>query len=124
MPLTQFPFVPAVVPAIVMASCILSACQLEPPGMPAGDRGPVSAVAGANAGAGVADASASPAPMQKTASEADATTYSSDGPCTEGDRVRIWATPLAPRPGEPLEIIAVATDAALGQLLVTGPDGE
>ena len=124
MPLTQFPFVPAVVPAIVMASCILSACQLEPPGMPAGDRGPVSAVAGANAGAGVADASASPAPMQKTTSEADATTYRSDGPCTQGDRVRIWAAPLAPRPGEPLEIIAVATDAALGQLLVTGPDGE
>lgn len=46
------------------------------------------------------------------------------GPCVAGESVRIWASPLAPRPGEPIEIVTVATDGALGQLYLTSPDGQ
>jgi hypothetical protein len=43
--------------------------------------------------------------------------------CRQGAEVRIWFAPLNPRPGEPLEILAVATDAALDQIQVTDPLG-
>lgn len=43
--------------------------------------------------------------------------------CRQGPEVRIWFSPQDPQPGEPLEILAVATDAALDQVQITGPDG-
>ncbi len=43
--------------------------------------------------------------------------------CRQGEEVRIWTAPLQPSPGAPLEIIAVATDADLGEVLITDPDG-
>jgi hypothetical protein len=43
--------------------------------------------------------------------------------CTQGDAVRIWSAPLVARPGERLEIVAVATDGELSELLVTDPTG-
>ncbi|HMK61153.1 MAG TPA: hypothetical protein VK452_08415 [Dissulfurispiraceae bacterium] len=54
--------------------------------------------------------------------------FSSDGalaisPCIQGDAVRIWSAPLVARPGEKLEIIAVATDSELSEIVVTDPAG-
>jgi hypothetical protein len=43
--------------------------------------------------------------------------------CRQGEEVRIWTAPLQPSPGAPLEIIAVATDADLGEVLITDPAG-
>ncbi|HSO84046.1 MAG TPA: hypothetical protein VLR48_15715, partial [Thiocapsa sp.] len=43
--------------------------------------------------------------------------------CRQGEEVRIWTAPLQPSPGAPLEIIAVATDADLDQVLITDPAG-
>lgn len=43
--------------------------------------------------------------------------------CSQGDAVRIWTAPLVARPGEKLEIVAVATDGDLSELLVTDPSG-
>ena len=43
--------------------------------------------------------------------------------CSQGDAVRIWSAPLKARPGEKLEIVAVATDGELSELLVTDPAG-
>jgi len=43
--------------------------------------------------------------------------------CIQGDAVWIWSTPLVARPGEKLEIVAVATDGELSELLVTDPAG-
>jgi hypothetical protein len=43
--------------------------------------------------------------------------------CRQGDAVRIWTAPLVARPGEKLEILAVATDGDLTELLVTDPAG-
>ena len=43
--------------------------------------------------------------------------------CRQDDAVRIWTAPLAARPGEPLSIMAVATDAALSGLAVIDPAG-
>ncbi len=43
--------------------------------------------------------------------------------CIEGNTVRIWTAPLVARPGEKLEIMAVATDGELAELLVTDPAG-
>lgn len=43
--------------------------------------------------------------------------------CGEGEAVRIWAGPLEPRPGEKLELVAVATDGDLAELTVTDPAG-
>lgn len=43
--------------------------------------------------------------------------------CIQGDGVRIWSAPLAARPGEKLEIVAVATDGELSELLATDPTG-
>ncbi len=43
--------------------------------------------------------------------------------CRAGDAVRIWTAPQRPLPGEPFEIMAVATDAELDELLLTDPGG-
>ncbi len=43
--------------------------------------------------------------------------------CRQGDEVRVWTAPRQPAPGEPLEVLAVATDAALDELAVYDPAG-
>ncbi len=43
--------------------------------------------------------------------------------CTQGAGVRIWTAPRRPQPGEPMEILAVATDGPLDGLSVTDPGG-
>lgn len=43
--------------------------------------------------------------------------------CLQGEEVRIWSAPLLPQPGEKVEIMAVATDGAVSELLVTDPAG-
>lgn len=43
--------------------------------------------------------------------------------CQSGGQVRVWTAPLRALPGEPLEVLAVATDGALDRLLVTDPAG-
>jgi hypothetical protein len=43
--------------------------------------------------------------------------------CRQGDEVRIWTAPLTARPGERLEVMAVATDGDLMELLITDPAG-
>ena len=43
--------------------------------------------------------------------------------CSQGDETRIWTAPLVARPGEKLEILSVATDGELAELLVTDPAG-
>ena len=48
---------------------------------------------------------------------------SASSACIQGDAVRIWSAPLAARTGEKLEIVAVATDSELSELLVTDPAG-
>jgi hypothetical protein len=44
-------------------------------------------------------------------------------PCRQGDEARVWTAPLVARPGERLEVLAVATDGDLTDLLVTDPSG-
>jgi disulfide bond formation protein DsbB len=44
-------------------------------------------------------------------------------PCGQSDTVRIWTAPLAARPGARLEVVAVAIDGELAELLVTDPMG-
>jgi hypothetical protein len=43
--------------------------------------------------------------------------------CSQSDEVRIWSAPLVARSGEKVEIMAVATDGELTELLVTNPAG-
>ena len=43
--------------------------------------------------------------------------------CIQGDAVHIWSAPLVARPGEKLEIVAVATDGELSELVITDPTG-
>ena len=43
--------------------------------------------------------------------------------CRQGEAVRIWSAPLVARPGERLEVLAVATDGELTELAVTDPAG-
>ncbi|TLM68162.1 MAG: hypothetical protein FDZ69_03025 [Deltaproteobacteria bacterium] len=43
--------------------------------------------------------------------------------CGPGSAVQIWTAPLAAQPGEPLQIMAVATDGALDGLSVVDPGG-
>lgn len=43
--------------------------------------------------------------------------------CGQGGNARIWTAPLTPKAGEPLGIMAVATDGELGELVVTDPTG-
>lgn len=43
--------------------------------------------------------------------------------CQQGKEVRIWSAPLVAQPGEKLELMAVATDGALTELLITDPTG-
>ena len=44
-------------------------------------------------------------------------------PSNRGDDVRIWSAPLVARPGEKLELMAVATCGDLSELFVTDPAG-
>lgn len=43
--------------------------------------------------------------------------------CNQGESVRIWSAPLQARPGERLEIVAVATDGDLTELQMISPTG-
>lgn len=43
--------------------------------------------------------------------------------CRQSEDVRVWTAPLAPQPGEALEILAVATDGNLTSLQITDPAG-
>ena len=43
--------------------------------------------------------------------------------CIQGNSVRIWSAPLVARPGEKLEIVAVATNGELSEMLITDPAG-
>ena len=43
--------------------------------------------------------------------------------CRQSDEARIWTAPLRPQPGEPIEVLAVATSGDLDQILVTDPGG-
>lgn len=44
--------------------------------------------------------------------------------CQQGEDVRVWTAPLSKRPGEPMEIVAVATDEALTELrMIDGAGG-
>lgn len=43
--------------------------------------------------------------------------------CRQGDQVHLWTSPLQPKAGEPLEIMAVATNAELHTIRVTDPAG-
>ena len=44
--------------------------------------------------------------------------------CRQGDVARVWTAPLRPQPAERLEVIAVATDGDLDEVLVTDPGGQ
>ncbi len=44
--------------------------------------------------------------------------------CNQGDEARVWTAPLAPQPGDPLEVFAVATDSGLDGVIVTDPAGQ
>jgi len=41
--------------------------------------------------------------------------------CQQGEEVRIWIAPLIPQPGQPMRILAVATDGELNDLTITAP---
>ena len=41
--------------------------------------------------------------------------------CRQGEVARVWTAPLRPLPGEPLQVLAVATDGALDEIRVTAP---
>ncbi|MCU0835388.1 MAG: hypothetical protein MUC77_13300 [Chromatiaceae bacterium] len=43
--------------------------------------------------------------------------------CQPGTEVRVWAAPLRPQPGEPIELVAVATDGVMDGIQVRAPDG-
>ncbi len=43
--------------------------------------------------------------------------------CRPGAEARVWTAPLRPQPGDPVEVVAVATDGDLDQILVTDPGG-
>ncbi|QIK37506.1 hypothetical protein GWK36_05400 [Caldichromatium japonicum] len=45
------------------------------------------------------------------------------GECRQGMAVRVWTAPLMVRPGQPLAVMAVATDGVLDAILVTDPAG-
>lgn len=110
----QFP----IVLAVVFSAGILNACQSQP-ALTAGDPGAISSVSDA-----ASDAPSNTGAQQTEPESSKATSYRpTSDTCEAGEAVRVWAMPLAPRSGDPLKIVAVATDAALGQLYVTGPDG-
>ncbi|MBP8291040.1 MAG: hypothetical protein KAX51_14760, partial [Chromatiaceae bacterium] len=44
-------------------------------------------------------------------------------PCRQGDDAWVWTAPRQPQPGEPLEVLAVATSGDLDQVLITDPGG-
>jgi hypothetical protein len=43
--------------------------------------------------------------------------------CRQGELARVWTAPLRPLPGEPLQVLAVATDGPLDEIRVTAPGG-
>jgi len=43
--------------------------------------------------------------------------------CRQGEVAWVWTAPLRPLPGEPLQVLAVATDGALDEIRVTAPGG-
>ncbi len=43
--------------------------------------------------------------------------------CRQGESTHVWVAPLVPRPGEPMEILAVATDGDLTELQIRHPAG-
>ncbi len=43
--------------------------------------------------------------------------------CRQGDAAWVWTAPLRPQAGEPLDVLAVATDGELDEVLVTDPAG-
>ncbi len=43
--------------------------------------------------------------------------------CSDGDQVQVWSSPLLARPGEPLQLLAVATDGELTELAAVDPAG-
>ncbi len=43
--------------------------------------------------------------------------------CTQGQGTRIWVAPADPRPGEPLDLLAVSTEGEIDQIMVTAPGG-
>lgn len=43
--------------------------------------------------------------------------------CRQGGDAWVWTAPLRPRPGAPLEVMAVATSGDLDQVLITDPGG-
>ncbi|WP_295386082.1 hypothetical protein [uncultured Thiodictyon sp.] len=45
-------------------------------------------------------------------------------PCRQDGEASVWTAPLRPKPGEPLEVLAVATDGALDQVQVTDAAGQ
>ena len=44
--------------------------------------------------------------------------------CQSGAAARVWTAPLRPVPGDPLRVVAVATDAAVDEIRVTTPAGQ
>ncbi len=43
--------------------------------------------------------------------------------CNQTEGTRIWVAPADPRPGQPLELLAVSTDGEIDQIVVTDPGG-
>ena len=112
---------------LALAAAFLAACQSAPEQSPAGQSGQqppaVAPVSGADAEPSQAREAGALSPGSPEPNGLADRYPSGSGPCTAGDAAWVWATPLAPRPGEPMRIIAVATDAALDQLIVTDPNG-
>ena len=87
---------------------------------------PVAAVdsrSGMAGDAGAVSSSSEPLDVPRSESNDIAALYPSGGPCVHGETVQVWTMPLLPRPGEPMQVLAVATEGMLDNLLVTNPDG-
>ena len=96
----------------VLSALLLAACQSAPEPLPATRPG---------------QAQASPPAVSVPAGQQGldaAVPDAANGPCTPGDdAVQVWAMPMAPVPGEPMRVLAVATDGAPEALLLTEPGG-
>ena len=112
---------------LALAAFMLVGCQSAPEQRSAGrtepPSGSLATVSVPDSARGTAGDAESVSPSSPESHDAADRSPSGSGPCIAGDAARVWATPLAPRPGEPMRIIAVATDAALEQLIVTDPNG-
>ena len=107
---------------LILGALVLTACQTAPD--PTSDG---AGARGARSGAIGDPASVAPgSELDRTAQGAligDATLGPSGGPCRPGESDWVWAMPPAPRPGQPLRVLAISTDGAPDGLLVTDPDG-